>query len=173
VSKNAYPSSHDVRFNRGRRLKAFLVVLLVWGVVSLLHYLPEAQWLMVGLTAILTLQTLKMLMAKPLAQERSNDDYLPTVTILVAAKNESDVLPQLVYSLFELNYPASHLDIWIIDDGSTDETPHRLEELQNKWTGLQVHKRESKGGKSGALNAVLPFTQGEIILVCDADAQLP
>ncbi len=38
---------------------------------------------------------------------------------------------------------------------------------------LQVHQRSSKGGKSGALNSVLPFTKGEIVLVCDADAQLP
>ncbi len=173
MSNNICLPSHNVRFNRGRRLKAFLIVLLVWGIVSLLHYLPEAQWFIVGLTAILTLQTLKMLMAKPLVEESANDDYLTTVTILVAAKNESEVLSQLVYSLFELNYPASHLDVWIIDDGSTDETAQCLQELQNKFTGLQVHKRESKGGKSGALNAVFPFTRGEIVLVCDADAQLP
>jgi 1,2-diacylglycerol 3-beta-glucosyltransferase len=173
VSNNICLPSHNIRFNRGRRLKAFLVVLLVWSVVSLLRYLPEAQWFIVGLTAILTLQTLKMLMAKTLVEERSNDDYFPTVTILVAAKNESEVLPQLVYSLFELNYPASHLDIWIVDDGSSDETPQRLQELQKKFPGLQVHRRESKGGKSGALNGVFPFTRGEIILICDADAQLP
>lgn len=51
--------------------------------------------------------------------------------------------------------------------------PQSLRELQTQFPSLQVHRRESKGGKSGALNAVFPFTQGEIILVCDADAQLP
>ncbi|MDM9586015.1 glycosyltransferase family 2 protein [Nostoc sp. GT001] len=156
-----------------RRFKATIVVLLVWGGVSLLHWLPKTQWLMLGLTAILTVQTLRMLLAKPVAAVMQNEIYLPLVSILVPAKNESLVLADLVYSLCQLNYPSDSLDIWIVDDGSTDETYQILRELQTQFPALQVHRRESKGGKSGALNAVFPFTQGEIILVCDADAQLP
>ncbi|AFZ24238.1 glycosyl transferase [Cylindrospermum stagnale PCC 7417] len=155
-----------------RRIKATLVVLIVWGCVSLLHWLPETQWFMVGLTVILTVQTVRMLIAKPAAAVIESDDYSPQVSILVPAKNESAVLAGLVYSLFELNYPRHSLDIWIIDDGSTDETPQILRKLQTQFPSLQIHQRQSKGGKSGALNAVLPFTQGEIILICDADAQL-
>ncbi len=48
-----------------------------------------------------------------------------------------------------------------------------MSKLQTQFPALQVHRRESRGGKSGALNAVFPFTQGEIILICDADALLP
>jgi 1,2-diacylglycerol 3-beta-glucosyltransferase len=156
-----------------RRLKATLVVLLVWGGVSLLHWLPETQWLMLGLTAILSGQTLRMLVAKAAPTVMESEIYLPPVSILVPAKNESSVLANLVYSLCQLNYPSDRLDIWVVDDGSIDETPQLLRELQTQFPALQVHRRESKGGKSGALNAVFPFTQGEIILVCDADAQLP
>jgi 1,2-diacylglycerol 3-beta-glucosyltransferase len=149
------------------------MVLLVWGFVSLLHWQPQTQWLMVGLTAVLTIQTVRMLMAKANPPRIEGDADLPKVSILVPAKNESAVLPDVVHSLFHLNYPSTHLDIWIVDDGSTDETPQILRKLQTQFPGLQVHRRESKGGKSGALNAVFPFTQGEIVLVCDADAQLP
>lgn len=155
-----------------RRLKATLVVLIVWGCVSLLHWLPETQWFMLGLTLVLTVQTIRMLMAKPAPAVIESDAYLPQVSILVPAKNESAVLASLVYSLFQLNYPSDRLDIWVIDDGSTDETPQILRKLQTQFPSLQIHQRESKGGKSGALNAVFPFTQGEIILICDADAQL-
>lgn len=167
--------SNNISVFRDRRLKATLVVLSVWGFVSLLHWQPQTQWLMEGLTAVLTVQTVRMLMAKanPLTIEIERDADLPKVSILVPAKNESVVLPELVHSLFQLNYPTTHLDIWIVDDGSTDETPQILRKLQTKFSGLQVHRRESKGGKSGALNAVFPFIQGEIVLVCDADAQLP
>lgn len=165
--------SNNVSVDRDRRLKATLVVLLVWGFVSLLHWQPQTQWLMVGLTAVLTIQTVRMLMAKANPPRVEGDADLPTVSILVPAKNESAVLPDVVHSLFHLNYPSTHLDIWIVDDGSTDETPQLLRKLQTQFSGLQVHRRESKGGKSGALNAVFPFTQGEIVLVCDADAQLP
>ncbi|AFZ18361.1 glycosyltransferase [Allocoleopsis franciscana] len=165
--------SNNVSVDRDRRLKATLMVLFVWGFVSLLHWQPQTQWLMVGLTAVLTIQTVRMLMAKANPPRVEGDADLPTVSILVPAKNESVVLPDVVHSLFHLNYPSTHLDIWIVDDGSTDETPQILRKLQTEFPGLQVHQRESKGGKSGALNAVFPFTQGDIVLVCDADAQLP
>ncbi|MHC5764489.1 MAG: glycosyltransferase family 2 protein [Nostoc sp.] len=170
MGRSIYQPSKNTSFHR--RLKAIIVVLLVWGSVSLLHWLPETQWLMLGLTSILTVQTLRMLLAKPEAAVMESKIYLPPVSILVPAKNESLVLPNLVYSLCQLNYPSDSVDIWVIDDGSTDETPQVLRELQTQFPALQVHRRESKGGKSGALNAVFPFTQGEIILVCDADAQL-
>lgn len=114
-----------------------------------------------------------MLIAKPIALPIEDNTYLPKVSILVPAKNESAVLADVVHNLFQLNYPSYRLDIWIIDDGSTDETPEILSKLKTQFPALQVHRRESKGGKSGALNAVFPFTQGEIILICDADALLP
>ncbi|MFB2893645.1 glycosyltransferase [Aerosakkonemataceae cyanobacterium BLCC-F50] len=58
------------------------------------------------------------------------------------------------------------LDIWVINDVSTDESPQNLSKLQTEFPRLQVHHcRESKGGKAGALNAVFPFTRGEIILI--------
>lgn len=173
MERSTYPLSNDVSFYRKHRLKATLVVLLVWGFVSLLHWQPQTQWLMVGLTAVLTVQTVRMLMAKANPPTIESNVDLPKVSILIPAKNESAVLPELIHSLFQLNYPTTHLDIWIVDDGSTDETPQLLRKLQTQFSGLQVHRRESKGGKSGALNAVFPFTKGEIVLVCDADAQLP
>ena len=157
-----------------RRLKAITVVISVWSIISLMHLIPITRWFMLVLTLILTWQAVRMLIAKPKTLINSNEAYLPTVTILVPAKNESIVLPNIVESLFHLDYPASHLDIWIINDASTDNTRQRLEKLQSQFSALQVYHREtSGGGKSGALNAVFGATKGEIILVCDADAQFP
>ncbi|WP_322111939.1 glycosyltransferase [Aerosakkonema funiforme] len=168
-----YRSSNDISVDRDRRFKATLVVLLVWGMVSLLHWRSDLQWLIVGLTALLSVQTVRMLMAKPISVASEDIAYLPTVSILVPAKNESAVLADLVHSLFQLNYPSDRLDIWIIDDGSTDATPQILSKLQTQFPTLQVHRRASKGGKAGALNAVFASTQGEIVLICDADALVP
>ncbi|MBF2063151.1 MAG: glycosyltransferase family 2 protein [Calothrix sp. C42_A2020_038] len=155
-----------------RRLKAIIVVLGVWGAVSLFHYQPQTQWLIGILTIILTVQAVRMLIALPNFTPL-NETYSPTVTILIPAKNESAVLATLINNIFNLDYPAL-LDVWVIDDASTDKTPECLKELQTQFPKLQVLRRESSiGGKSGALNAVLPMTQGEIVVVCDADAQIP
>lgn len=170
---NTVHPSTNISFNRYLRLKAILVVLIVWSGVSLVHWWPVTQGFMLVLITILTIQTLRMLIAKPVNFVVESNNYLPLVSILVPAKNESAVLTNLVDSLGELDYPSHCLDFWIIDDGSTDETQQILREMPTKLPSLQVYRREAKGGKSGALNAVLPYTRGEIILVCDADAQLP
>lgn len=96
----------------------------------------------------------------------------PKVSILVPAKNESAVLPHLLRDLSRLNYPIDLLDLWVVDDASSDDTPAILALWQDKMPHLQIHRRAdgSGGGKSGALNEVFAHTQGEIILVCDADA---
>jgi len=160
-----------------RRFQSTLVVALVWGIVGLLHWQPKMQGLLLAIGAVSTIQALRMLMAKPdvapAIGEAGITTTLPTVSILVPAQNEATVLTHLVHSLFHLDYPATHLDIWIVDDGSTDETPHVLNNLQLQFPRLRVHQRASAGGKSGALNAVFPLTQGEVVVVCDADAQVP
>ncbi|MBW4518646.1 MAG: glycosyltransferase family 2 protein [Scytolyngbya sp. HA4215-MV1] len=163
----------QVKHGRDRRVQATLVLLLVWGMVSLLHWLPETQGFIAGLTIVLAIQTVRLLLAKPTVVTGEASVNLPSVSILVPAKNECAVLPNLVHSLFHLDYPTAHLEIWIVNDGSTDATPTCLQQLQTQFPALQVYRRESRGGKSGALNAVLPYTQGEIVLICDADAYLP
>jgi 1,2-diacylglycerol 3-beta-glucosyltransferase len=167
-----------------RRGQALLVVLAIWSGVSLCHLYPICQWLIGALTGLLTLQAAKMLLTRSVPAVRSPDqtapdqtapdqaDPLPNVDVFVPAKNEQAVLGTIVPQLFALDYPPNQLQVWIIDDGSTDATPAVLTQLKSQFPQLHTHRRQSQGHKSGALNAALPLSQGEIILVCDADAQL-
>lgn len=173
VGSQVYSFPTALKHHRDRRFPATLVVLLMWGLVSLLHWRPETQALIWGLTVILSIQAIRMFLTPAIAPSAPTDTPLPIVSILVPAKNESAVLQDLVHTLAHLNYPLTHLDIWVIDDGSTDDTPQLLHALQTQFSWLQVHRRDSKGGKSGALNAVLPLTRGEIVVIFDADAQMP
>lgn len=65
VRTSTYRSSKDVRIYGDRLLEATLVILLLWGIVSWLHWQPQMQWLMAGLTALLSAQTVRMLIVKP------------------------------------------------------------------------------------------------------------
>ena len=96
------------------------------------------------------------------------------VDILVAARDEQNVISRLVERLFNIDYPSDKLNIYIIDDGSTDNTPIILKKLSKKYDKLRIINRSQNagGGKSGALNYALKFTKGEWILILDADAQL-
>ncbi len=120
----------------------------------------------------------RVLFARPLSLPKplddSNPETLPFVSIMVAAKNEEAVIRRLVQTLCNLNYPPNRYELWVIDDSSTDRTPLILAQLVQEFPQLRVFHRPvgAGGGKSGALNQVLPLTKGEIIAVFDADAQV-
>ncbi len=107
-------------------------------------------------------------------QEKDLLETLPKVDVLVAARDEENVIERLVSRLLSIEYPAEKISLWIIDDGSQDNTPLLLKELSEKYTSVNVltRKRHSGGGKSGALNSVLEKTDGEWLFILDADAQL-
>ncbi|MDF5709081.1 MAG: glycosyltransferase family 2 protein [Nostoc sp. S4] len=159
---------------QGRRRKAALVLTIVWSGTIALHLVSWASIFILGLTTVLGLHALVVVFTKPRRHPKEMQGDYPYVSVLVAAKNEEAVIAKLVNNLCNLEYPDGKYELWIIDDRSTDNTPHLLTELQHKYDKLKVLTRsaEASGGKSGALNQVLPLTKGEIIAVFDADAQV-
>ena len=103
-----------------------------------------------------------------------DSDALPTLDVVVAARDEESVVNRLVERLVALRYPKERINTWIIDDGSLDRTPELLDALAEQHPGLNVihRKRDAGGGKSGALNTALSRLKGDWLLVLDADAQL-
>ncbi len=101
-------------------------------------------------------------------------ETLPKVDVLVAARDEENVIERLVSRLLSIEYPEEKLSLWIIDDGSQDKTSALLQNLRTKFAQINVLSRplNSGGGKSGALNSVLKKTDGEWLFILDADAQL-
>ncbi|MEM7725121.1 MAG: glycosyltransferase family 2 protein [Cyanobacteria bacterium P01_A01_bin.45] len=159
---------------KNRRRKAAIVLTAVWSSTVVLHLVSWGYIFVLCLTTILGLHALVVVFARPRSHEEIRDQTLPYVSVLVAAKNEEAVIGSLVKNLCNLKYPKDQYEIWIIDDNSSDKTPEILAELSLKYEQLKVFQRspEAKGGKSGALNQVLPFTEGEVLVVFDADAHV-
>ena len=161
---------------RGRRGKAAAVLTAIWGGTIALHLISWGAWVVWGLTALLWMQAFRVLFASPkpalppLADE-SREDW-PYVSLLVAAKNEEAVIARFVESICNVDYPIDRYEVWAIDDHSSDGTPLVLEKLTKQYPQLKVFRRgaNASGGKSGALNQVLPLTRGEFVGVFDADA---
>jgi 1,2-diacylglycerol 3-beta-glucosyltransferase len=170
------------RFSKGRRQKAAIVLLMLWGTVIALHLIPGGFWFVMAFTGLLSIQAVRMLLASPstlsgnlaITPNNQSNNQWPFVSLLIAAKNEEVVITHLVENICQLDYPADRYEVWVVDDHSTDRTPAILGELSTKYPQLKVLRRDenASGGKSGALNQVLPFTQGEFIGVFDADAQI-
>ena len=163
----------------GRRRKAAVTLTAIWGGTIILHLVSWGSWLIWGFTALLGIQAMRVLLARPLKTPKPLADNtqaeFPYVSLLVAAKNEEAVISNLVRRLCDLDYPKTRYEVWVIDDHSTDQTPVLLDQLAIEYSQLKVLHRpaDAGGGKSGALNQVLPLTRGEIVGVFDADAQVP
>lgn len=159
---------------QGRRRKAALVLTVVWSGTIALHLASWGSIFILGLTTLLGFHALVVVFARPRRYSKEMQGDFPSVSVLVAAKNEEAVISKLVKNLCNLEYPDGQYEVWIIDDNSTDKTPELLAELAQEYNQLKVLRRspEASGGKSGALNQVLPLTKGEIVAVFDADAQV-
>ena len=75
-------------------------------------------------------------------EKRISDDKLPVLDIVVAARDEENVIERLVKRLFNLDYPTNKLNIYIIDDGSVDKTPLILERLSRQFDKLKIMKNQ-------------------------------
>ncbi len=162
----------------GRRKKAALVLTTIWIAVITLHLVSWGYWLIIGLTSLLGIHILRFSLAPldktPEKLDNETLDSAPIVSLLVAAKNEEAVIAESIKLLCSLDYPEDKYEVWAIDDRSTDKTSEILDQLAREYSQLQVVHRAANatGGKSGALNQVLPLTKGDIIAVFDADARV-
>jgi 1,2-diacylglycerol 3-beta-glucosyltransferase len=170
----------DYPKSEGRRRKAALLLILVWATIFALHLNPIGQWVPAGLALIMGIHLLRLLFTRPgpipspLSLDASTDTSYPFVSLVVSAKDEEAVITTLVEKLCALEYPTQRYELWVVDDNSSDRTPLLLAELPQRYPHFHWLQRgpEAKGGKSGALNQVLPLLKGDFIGVFDADAQV-
>lgn len=97
---------------------------------------------------------------------------LPSVSILIPARNEGVVIRETLKNILSLNYPREKMEIIVINDGSTDNTKSLLDTIasQNKRIKpLHLPVATVGRGKAHALNAGLKKASFELIAVYDAD----
>ena len=89
---------------------------------------------------------------------------LPTVSVIVAAYAERDVIGERVANLRELDYPADRLQIIVACDGSPDETAALA-----RAAGADRVLELPRGGKVRAQDAAVAASDAEIVAFSDAN----
>ncbi|MBN1436785.1 MAG: glycosyltransferase family 2 protein [Sedimentisphaerales bacterium] len=92
---------------------------------------------------------------------------LPTVTMVVSAYNEEDVIADKIANCRTLDYPTDKLRFVFGSDGSTDDTNKFLRAAADEQ--IKVVINEKRGGKVGMLNSLLPMIDSEIVVFSDAN----
>jgi poly-beta-1,6-N-acetyl-D-glucosamine synthase len=92
-------------------------------------------------------------------------NFTPSVSIVIAARNEGKNLPAKLENLRLLEYPPDLLQIVIASDGSTDNT---AEILRAAGSAVVPVILDTSNGKAAALNEAVRHTTGEVLVFLDA-----
>ena len=100
------------------------------------------------------------------------EDVTPSVSVVVAAHDEEDVIERRVENLLALDYPADKLEIVVASDASTDRTDELVDAIADREPRVRLI-RAPRGGKVAAQNLAVRETEGEILAFSDANATWP
>lgn len=101
-------------------------------------------------------------------------NYEPTVTYMIVAHNEEDVIYKKMENALELDYPKEKLQILIASDYSTDKTDAIVEKFANDNQDYDIilYRTLEHKGKTNAQNEAFGISTGEIVVMTDANAIL-
>lgn len=99
----------------------------------------------------------------------SQSDNLPSVSIIMAAHNEDDVIGKKIDSIFNTSYPLSKIELLIGSDCSTDRTNEIVKTKSTEYKGITFLEFSNRQGKANIMNQLLDLSKGEIIISTDAN----
>ncbi|MGC1210918.1 MAG: glycosyltransferase family 2 protein [Micromonospora sp.] len=94
---------------------------------------------------------------------------VPRVSVVVPVHNTGGHLEKLVSSLLRQSLPPDQFEVIFADDGSTDDTPSRLDELAAAHPHVRVLHLPHSGWPSRPRNVGVQQARGEYVFFADDD----
>lgn len=132
-----------------------MILVLFWTSVVLIIYAYFIFPVLVILRGFLWRQPFK------------SEEITPSVSIIIAAFNESKSIANKIDNILTLDYPRDRFEVLIASDGSDDGTNEIVQVYENKGVRLLPLPRQ---GKAAALNAAVAASNGEILVFSDANS---
>lgn len=92
---------------------------------------------------------------------------MPKVSVIVPVYNSEQELRDCLDSLVEQT--EKDIEIIVIDDGSTDNSPEIEAEYQKKYPNVKVYRNERNLGQSETRNRGIELAEGDYIAFLDSD----
>ncbi|MDD2734347.1 MAG: glycosyltransferase [Desulfuromonadaceae bacterium] len=95
----------------------------------------------------------------------------PSLTVIIPAYNEGAMVENTIESVVSACYPKDRLEIFVVDDGSKDDTWHYIQAAAMRYPHLVTTVRFPENrGKRAALEAGFRKACGEIVVTIDSDS---
>jgi cellulose synthase/poly-beta-1,6-N-acetylglucosamine synthase-like glycosyltransferase len=107
-------------------------------------------------------------------RKRQPEEGQPSVSLLIAAHNEADIVAEKIDNSLAIEYPADQLEIVVASDGSTDATAKIVHRLTQTCPAGRVRLLDFpvNRGKIAVLNDAVPLLEGDIVVFTDASSML-
>lgn len=92
---------------------------------------------------------------------------LNSLSVIIAARNESEKLKKFLPEVMEQNYP--NFEVIVINDGSLDNTEEILLNYKNQYNNLKIINIDTSLGKKEALSIGIENSNNEYLIFTDAD----
>ena len=129
---------------------------------------PSVLWGLLG-SVFLAFRTILWFFYRPFPSATHED--APSLTVIIPAYNEGAMVEKAIYSVIAADYPHDRLEVFVIDDGSTDDTWKYIQKAAMEYPHLVTPVRFSKNrGKRAGLEKGFRRARGDIVLTVDSDS---
>lgn len=129
---------------------------------------PSVLWFMMG-TVLMLFRTLLWFTYKPFPLARMED--APRLSVVIPAYNEGPMVAKSIDSIVAARYPADRLEIFVVDDGSRDDTwEHIQRAVARHGERVRAVRLEVNRGKREALATGFRLATGEVFVTVDSDS---
>lgn len=108
---------------------------------------------------------LLLLLARIRPRQRERKPTLQSISVVIAAHNEEDVIQAKVANVLSSSYPGSLIEVVVASDGSSDRTVEAA-----RRAGAQQVLDLPRVGKITALNGAVEAATGDVLVFTDADS---
>jgi glycosyltransferase involved in cell wall biosynthesis len=176
---------HEQYLRRATRLTSWMLILWqaillgIWQLTRIYEIHSEACWIILSavqlaLAVILLASILRhrRTTRMPEVKEQLTDSELPTLTVAIPARNETDMLEECLTELVSSNYPK--LEIRVLDDCSQNKrTPEIIKSFAQSGVRFIAGEVATDDwlAKNLAYQKLFDNASGELILFCGVDVR--
>jgi cellulose synthase/poly-beta-1,6-N-acetylglucosamine synthase-like glycosyltransferase len=134
----------------------------------MLHFGEIIFWLSTGVLCYVYAgyPILLAVLALFFGSRRSGSDYTPSLSVLIAARNEEANIGTKIQQTLALDYPPAKFEILVLSDASTDRTDEIVRSFGDPR--VRLVRIPNRGGKTHAQNEGVRVARGEILVFSDA-----
>jgi len=138
--------------------------ILFWACLLIVFY----TYLGYGILLYIIIRLKRFLAGKPREAAMPDDEALPTMTLMICAYNEEDVVAEKMANTLALDYPKDKLRIMWVTDGSNDNT----NELLSAYPEVDIVFSPERKGKTAALKHGLRELKTRYVAFTDANTMI-